>query len=305
MSTADEGVTVIIPSRNERFLHETVRDVLGQARGPITAIVALDGYWTRPDQPHLPSDPRLHLLHRGDAVGMRDNINAAAAIAKTKFIMKLDGHCKLAEGYDVALSEACDGDWVMAPRRYALDPERWEFDTENPKYPIDYHYLSYPWERPTDPECGLHGTPWGRRREERKHITGVDDEASSQGSCWFMHRAWFNHIGPMDQSLHGPFISEHQEVGMKTVLAGGLVKVHKGTYYAHLRKGRKWGRGYALGPNQFGQSDAVTDYYMNDRWPGKIAGRSMRWWVERFHPMPGWPLDLDVAFAEARARAKS
>lgn len=289
-----DRVTVIVPSRNEKFLHQTVRDVLGQARGDVECIVALDGYWTRPDQEHLPSDPRLHLLHRGDAVGMRDNINAAAAIATGRYLMKLDAHCKLAEGYDVELAKHCDEDQIVVPRRYALDPEAWAYDHSNPKYPIDYHFLSNPIERPDDPHCGLHGENWKARRDERKHLM-VDEEMSSQGSCWFMHTAHFrDRIGTMDSKTMGPFITEMQELGLKTQLAGGMMKTVKSTEYAHLYKGRKYGRGYALGPNQFGQAKAVVDYWMRDQWPGAI--HPLKWLIERFWPVPTWGDDPERVF---------
>ena len=287
-------VTVIIPSRNERFLLPTVQDVLSKARGDLELIVCLDGYWNH----ELPADPRVHLLHRGDAVGMRDNINAAAALAKGDYLMKLDAHCLVAEGFDVELASSCDQDWIMVPRRYALDAERWCHDTSNPKYPIDYHYLSYPYERPDDPTCGLHGTAWSARREACKHIE-IDEEMSSQGSCWFMSRAHWQRIGPMDTTLYGPFVSEFQELGLKTWLGGGRVMVNKRTSYAHLYKGRKYGRGYALGPNQFSQGPAVTDYWMRDRWPQRV--HDLRWLVERFWPVPGWPEDLDRVFAKEAA----
>lgn len=288
-------VSVIIPSRNERFLPQTVADVLGQARGDVEVIVCLDGYW--PDPP-LPADPRLHILHRGDAVGMRDNINAAAAVATGEFLMKLDAHCKLAEGYDVALVADCDQDWVAVPRRYALEPEAWAIDTSNPKYPVDAHYLSYPWERPEDPTCGLHGTPWSARRRARADVE-IDDEMSSQGSCWFMSRAHFrDRIGTMDTRLYGPFVSEFQELGLKTWLGGGRVVVNKRTWYAHLYKGRKYGRGYALGPSQFAQGPAVTDHWMFDRWPGRV--RDLAWLVEKFWPVPGWPDDWQAVVAARR-----
>jgi hypothetical protein len=38
-------VSVIIPSRNERFLAPTVADVLSKAAGEIEVITTLDGYW--------------------------------------------------------------------------------------------------------------------------------------------------------------------------------------------------------------------------------------------------------------------
>ena len=174
------------------------------------------------------------------------------------------------------------------------DPEAWAIDDSNPKYPIDYHFLSYPDERPDDPECGMHGTPWGARKRERADVL-LDEEMSSQGSAWCMSRRLWDRLGPMDTAFYGPFISEFQELGNKAWLSGGAVMVNKRTWYAHLRKGKKYGRGYSLGPSQFGQSRAVADYWMQDRWPGAV--RPLRWLVERFWPVPGWPADLDRVFA--------
>jgi glycosyltransferase involved in cell wall biosynthesis len=294
-------VSIIVPSRNETYLIKTLHDLLSKARGEIEILCCLDGYWGLPGET-LPSDPRVHYLHRGKAAGMRENINAAAAIAKGQYLLKCDAHTLWAEGYDVALVEACADDWVMIPRRYALDPEAWAFDESQPsKYPIDYHYLSYPFERPDDPTCGLHGTEWRARKRQRADIL-IDDEMSSQGSAYFMSmRHWRERIGQMDQQLYGPFVSEFQEIGLRTWLGGGAVKVHKGTYYAHLFKGRKHGRGYSLGPSQFSQGPAVTDFWMNDRWAARV--HDLRWLVEKFSPVPGWPADLDQAFYEAKRRA--
>jgi hypothetical protein len=38
-------VSVIVPSRSERFLVPTVTDLLAKAQGPIEILVVLDGYW--------------------------------------------------------------------------------------------------------------------------------------------------------------------------------------------------------------------------------------------------------------------
>jgi len=71
-------VSIIIPARNERFLPQTVADLLAKAQGDVEVIAVLDGYW--PD-PALPNDPRLKILHRGKALGMRPAINAAVQMA--------------------------------------------------------------------------------------------------------------------------------------------------------------------------------------------------------------------------------
>lgn len=287
-------VSVLIPSRNERFLPQTVADVLRNARGDIEVLVILDGYW--PDPP-LAEDPRLHVIHRGVAAGMRPGINAAAAIARGDYLLKLDAHCMVSGGFDVELAKSCEPDWIMVPRRYPLDAEAWVVQ-QNGKPPIDYHYLSYPFERDGDASCGLHGTPWRARSVGREHLT-IDDEMSSQGSCWFMSRAHWDRIGPMEPEKYGNFIQEFQELGLKTWLGGGAVKVHKGVSYAHLHKGKKYGRGYFISKQeQSAGADFATRYWMLDQWEQRK--RDLRWLIERFAPVPGWPADLGAAFAHAR-----
>lgn len=285
-------LSVIIPSRNERFLAPTVNDVLRNARGDVEVIVILDGYW--PDPP-LPADPRLHILHRGKAAGMRPAINAAAAVAKGDVLMKLDAHCKLPEGYDVEVATSLEPDTVVVPRRYALDPEAWEIQ-DTGKGPIDYHFLSYPFAPGVD---GLHGSPWRERSKGREHE--IDDEMSSQGSCWVMHRATWQRIGPLDVERYGNFIQEFQEIGLKAWLGGGAVRVNKRTWYAHLHKGPKYGRGYSLAGARHEEGRAFcTRYWMLDLWEERK--RDLRWLIERFMPVPTWPADLDQAFAAARER---
>lgn len=276
--------SVFIPARNEPFLDATIRDVYAKARGDLEVLVALDGYW-----PDTPLPDTVIPLHRGDAKGMRPNINAMAALASGDYFMKLDAHCMLAEGFDVTLQADCDDDEIVVPRRYALDPEAWAWDTSNPKYPIDYHYLSYPLAKLDDPTRGLHGTEWRERRDARSAPQfDVDDEMSSQGSCWFMTKAHWQRLGDMDATLYGNFVHEFQELGLKTWLRGGRVRVNKRTWYAHLRKGSKWGRGYTLGPNGHKHATKfVTRHWMGDRDPQ--ATRTMAWLVERFWPVPGWP----------------
>lgn len=290
-------VSILVPSRNERYLPETVRDLLSKAEGDIELIVVLDGYW--PDPP-LPADPRLKILHRGSPLGMRPAINAAAQMATGEHLMKVDAHVLMDQGFDRKLVEDYHEDnWVVVPRRYALDPDKWAIDHSNRKYPIDYHFLSYPFERPEDPTCGMHGTEWRARREARKDVL-IDDEMSSQGSCWFMSRKHFDRIGPLDVESYGSFIQEMQEIGLRTWLGGGALKVNKKTFYAHLYKSRRFGRGYSLqGSNHQAGACFCIDYWMNDQWFDRV--HSLRWLVEKFWPVPTWPVapdgSLDVSLA--------
>src|SRR3989344_259711 len=118
-------VSIIIPSRDERYLQKTIDDLLVKAEGEIEIVVILDGYW--PKTP-LKNDPRVTVLHHGtvfDNPGMRESINRGILISRGKFIMKLDEHCMVDRSFDVKLAADCEDNWVVIPRRYRLDPENW------------------------------------------------------------------------------------------------------------------------------------------------------------------------------------
>jgi glycosyltransferase involved in cell wall biosynthesis len=293
-------LSVLIPSRCERFLQQTVSDVLAKARGDIEVVVNLDGYWP---EPPLTDDPRLVVLHQPAQRGMRPGINAAAAVARGEFLMKLDGHCMLDEGFDEILKADCDGDWLIVPRRVSLDAERWAV-LNTGKSPVDAHYLSWPYERPGDRTCGLHGNVWNDRQRKRLEVL-IDDEMSSQGSCWFTSRGhWQRCLEPMEVHHYGTFAQEFQELGCKTWLSGGRVVVNKRTKYAHLHKGRQYGTGYKFNSARWEQwaqeresaRRFTIDWWLRDKWSERV--RDFAWLIERFWPVPGWPEDWQKVVAE-------
>jgi glycosyltransferase involved in cell wall biosynthesis len=272
-------VSVLIPARNEQFLQKTVDDLFAKAATDIEVIVLLDGC-----ESPIKERRNLLILRRDEPAGMRAAINSCANSAHGKFYLKIDAHCMVAEGFDAALMADCDRDWIVVPRRYALDAESWKIEP-NPKYPIDYHYLSYPWANPAEP--GLHGVPWRERTRARKDIL-VDDEMSSQGSCWFMHGYYFHRMAFMRTNGYGPFAQEFQELGLNCWLNGGRVVVNKSVWYAHLHKGHRYGRGYPLTAGEMQRSAAWSlDYWWNDRAPRFT--HQFDWLIDRFWPVPGWP----------------
>lgn len=292
-------VSVTIPSRNEQFLLPTVRDLLAKAAGDIEVIVVLDGYWPVPYD--LPTDPRVVVLHKGTAEGMRSAINDAAQIATGEFFLKADAHTMWDDGFDEKLkADYHEQNWILIPRRYALEPEQWVIDPTNSKYPVDYHSLSEPFHKYGDSVPGLHGTAWTARREARKHID-LDEEMASQGSAWFVSRACWDWLGPQDESLYGKFWFENQEMSLKAWMRGGAQMVTKRTWYAHLYKGRRYGRGYST--RGMGHEDATAFcawFWLTDQ---PLAGRvrTFRNLLEKFWPVPTWPEDLDAVFARAHA----
>lgn len=283
-------LSVLIPSRNSPFLTKTIQDVLKNSTGEVEVIINVDENW--PDT--LLDDPRVTYLHPAQPRGLRWGINSCAAVAKGKYIMKTDDHCSFGLGFDQTLIESHEQDnWVQIPRRYALDAENWKIEERtDDKYPIDYMYLDFP-RRGKDHDDGMHGVPWRERREERRGIV-IDDTPSMQGSCYFMTKNYFdNFLHGMSEDGYGQFSQEAQEIGLKTWLGGGAVKVNKKTWYAHLHKGNRYGKMYNI-PNWNAYtkeaSEWSADYWLNDVWPDRKHDFS--WLIdEKFPSMPGWPVD--------------
>ncbi len=279
-------VSVIIPSRNERFLPQTIDDVFAHATGDVEVIAVLDGYWPAPP---LRDHPNLILIHRPAAQGMRAAINSAAAIAKGAFLLKTDAHCMFAPGFDEMLQADCGEDWVVVPRRKRLDAENWRIqDVHKPD--IDYMYLSYPNDPGDFGGAGLNGKVWdAKNRDESLRKIEIDDLMSAQGSAWFMRRDYFYRLELMDEGSYGSFWNEFQEIGLKCWLSGGRVIVTKKTWYAHLHKGKTYGRGYFLDNRLLVQGATHTRKWMTmgAAWPRQTL--PIEWLVEKFWPVPTWP----------------
>jgi len=69
-------LSICIPSRNEIFLNNTIRDVLKNATGKIEIFPILDGY--EPDE--YVDDYRVHYIHFKHGLGKRQGINAMVAV---------------------------------------------------------------------------------------------------------------------------------------------------------------------------------------------------------------------------------
>lgn len=281
-------LSVIIPSRNEIFLQRTTQDLLEKATGEIEVIAVLDGYW--PPAEELILDKRVTYLHRGVARGMRSGINSAISIARGEWIMKCDAHCMFAPGFDETLTQNMEDNWLVIPRRKRLDAVNWQIkDVGKPD--VDYEFLSYPHWKPD--EVGIHGTIWTERIRERLNDPkyDIDENMSFQGSCWTANRKYFmEHIYPMQEEGYGTFIGEPQEIGLKYWLGGGKTMVNKKTWYAHLHKGKEFGRGYSIGKSELYAGNAYSvDYWMNNKWEKRI--HDIQWLIERFMPVPSWPED--------------
>jgi glycosyltransferase involved in cell wall biosynthesis len=267
--------SVIIPSRNEIYLKRTIQDLLEHSTGDVEIIAVVDGYW--PDRSEIVEDSRVRYLHFGEPKGMRNAINQAVAISTGEFLLKSDAHCSFSEMYDEVLKKDLENNWIAVPRRYALDPVKWELEN-NPKYPVDYMYLSN----------DLHGNIWDEKnKDEALKEKTIDDLMSAQGSCWFMKRNYFDFLELLDEKTYGTFWSEFQEIGLKCWLSGGRVIVNKKTFYSHWHKPSSVGRGYNLPHGEKEQTGQMVNKWLTEKVWHKQT-QDIQWLVNKFAPVPTW-----------------
>ena len=276
-------ISVIIPARTEKFLNLTIKSVLSTAVGDIEIIAVLDGYDDTPYEKiidkrvkyiSLPA-PDNHERHK------RQGVNAAISISHAKYVMWLDAHCILAEGFDEILTKDCEDDWVVIPRRRRVDVEKWEGVDYVDTPPIDYEY----WMWGNLKKGRLRNYKWNSKSIKMKDVP-IDDIFCGQGSLFFMTRKHFDRMGFMKIEGYTGWGQEGEEICMTTLLNGGRAIVNKKTWYAHLRKGQVHGRMYK-------ETDVTPSYdYSYDYW----VHEKREFFVEtinKFMPIPNFPPDWE------------
>ena len=278
-------LSVLIPSKGEKYLQKTIDDILLKAVEDIEIIVILDGYW--PDPP-LQNHKNVVVIHWGEGKGLRPAVNAGAEIAKGEDLMKCDAHCMFEQGFDKILKSDCDDNWLIIPRRVSLDPEKWEVANTG-KAPIDYEFISFP-HRDLEAPSVRKGNIWYDRAKSRLNIP-IDDDMSFQGSCWFLKKKHFQKLGPLEVNGWGTFVLEPEELGNKVWLSGGKVMVNKNTQYAHWHKGKENGRGYFIDRRGLQRGrEYNTKFWMTNQWLPQWPKQEhpFEWLIDYFWPVPTW-----------------
>lgn len=263
-------LSIIIPSYKDPLLHKTIDSLLESSElgADMEIIVVLDGY--TPAKP-IKDDPRVKIHSIEKNRGMRNAINSGVNISKGEYIMKCDEHCMFDKGFDVKLLADIQENWVVIPRRYKLDVEKWII-CEDDKRPVDYDKLVIHPEK-------IGGMDWVSRTKERKDIL-IDETMVFQGSCWVMSRKHWDFLGKLQEEGYGTFAQEALEIALKTWLGGGRVIVNKKTWYAH--KHRRFGRVSQADRSEVSAGNVYSrDFWINNRWDKRI--HDLDWLMKRFN----------------------
>jgi len=273
--------TIIIPARTEKYLNTTIQDILKKATGEIEIFPVLDGY---PDDYKYEkiNDKRVKYI----SLPFPDNyerrkrqaINTAVSISHGKYVCWLDAHCVVAEGFDEILARDCDENMIMVPRRYKLNPKKWDRQVdEKGRPPVDYEYFMWQY---LIKSKRFSGYRWSAKSIEKKDIM-IDDIFTCQGSFVFTTRKHFDRMGFMKTEGYMGWGQEGEEVCLTTLLNGGRAVVNKNTWYAHLHKGQMHGRMYKWVSAQ-PSYDYSYKYWVHQHKDFFISI------IEKFGPLPNW-----------------
>ncbi len=264
------SVSIIIPSRNEKYLSKTIDDIYSKATEDIEVIVVLDG----PTQYPVTSYSDVKVIDNPEPIGIRPSINQAVKASTGDYILKVDAHCMFGWEFDKKLREDCDDNWITVARRYTLDLDRWE---RCPRA-VDYYYLSCPWTHPK--RYMMQSCPWISRTEERMNTNPIDDLMCFQGSLWFMSKKHWDWLGGL--TVGKEVYAEHHELSMKTWLGGGRVVINKNVWYSHPKKPVS---GYHMSMRQVYEDHYTSAmYWIHNEWEGQV--HDYDWLIDKFWPLP-------------------
>jgi hypothetical protein len=320
-------LSILIPSRSEMFLKETIENILANIEADTEIIVVLDG---APADPPVPEHERVNVIYVPEALGQRGAQNLACKLSKAKYVMKVDAHCAFDKGFDRKMLEAfkeVGDDVTMVPVMRNL----WAFDWKCKKCGKKWYQGPTPtkcqennfkgtgapcdstkftrkimWVGKSNPQsvsycfdAQPHFQYFGEytkrpEYQKQKEETGLTETMGLQGSCFMANREKYWERELCDEKL-GNWGNQGIEVAAKTWLSGGRVLVNHKTWYAHMF--RTQGGDFSFpwpvsGHDCQKTKNKVKNLFWNNEWPKQKYPIS--WLVEKFWPVPGWK-DEDLA----------
>ena len=243
-----EKLSVIIPSRNEKYLEKTIQDVKEKA---VTDIEVL---WEEDV----------------NGIGHRALTNKLARKAKGEWLMKLDAHCSMSKGFDKEMLALADKNTLQAPILCKLDAEHWQI------IPLP-RCVCYCFNK------DLIFDYWEEYEERDKNV--LTETLSLQGSCFMCHRDKFFELDLCGEEF-GSWGQQGVEIALKFWLTGGRVVTNRNAFYGHLfRKMDEFPNKRDM--KQVEQTkDYCKDLFINNKWDK--ATLKFEDIINKFKPIRHW-----------------
>lgn len=288
------------------FLAYTVENILANIRGNTEIIVILDGQWA---DPGVPDAPNVTVIYHNQSIGQRGAQNEGARLSQSKYVMKIDAHCVVDEGFDVKMMDAMKGhdNWTMVPMLYNLHAFDWKcpdnhriYQGPTPKKclqcgkPMVRELKMEPrWSRKSTFyrfDKTLHFQYWGDFNNRPEGKPDIAPTLSLQGSCFMLTRERYWALEIADEN-HGSWGQQGVEVALKTWLSGGEVMVNKKTWYSHMfrTQGGDFGFPFPLSGSDVDKARKYSrDLFIEDKWENPNKIHDLNWLLEKFRPVPDW-----------------
>ncbi len=282
-------VSIIIPSRNEKYLKRTLDNIYENATGDFEVLVGFNG---PTDYPLTGNYPNLTMIYESQDIGLKPMVNKLANLANGEYIYKSDAHCSFGKGFDEILQADMQDDWIVTPRFYVLDKETWKWQDERF---YDYFYLCCPF---TDPrglrfKAGGHWADKTRGRLESHPM--MDETPQMHGSGWFVNRDYFlNVLGGFPETDPFGHAQEPIWLGLKNQLIGGKLMVNKRVWYAHLHQNSNE-RGYP-------EDRRHTESTYNETAAYWLKHTKFEEFIRRNSDMPTWPYNWQDLLKDWRSK---
>lgn len=315
-------LSILIPARNEMFVAKTIENIIQNKRGKTEVLVGLDGEWANPQ---ILEHEDVTILYSPVSLGQRGMTNQLCRLSNAKYVMKLDAHCVLDEGFDLKMIAEMQDDYTMIPSMYNLHAFDWVCIGKTAKsgklYVEDAEIKKLGcgntiYQGPTPAKCEkcqgnmerllifkprlskksnyyrfdktLHFYYWGAYGERPEAQADVAPIMSAQGSCFMLTRKKYWELDICDE-LHGSWGQQGVEVAMKTWLSGGRLMVNKKTWYSHMfrTQGGDFGFPYPISGNDVDKARKYSRWlWVDGNW--KPAKHDLNWLLEKFSPVPDW-----------------
>ena len=284
----DDRVSVIIPGRAEPYFQKTIDYALERATGDVEVIAVVDGPEQRKRHgPIVATDERVKAIELDKSIGQREAYNLGVENSTGEYVMKIDAHALMSEGYDEALRAHCPEKTTVIPEMRRLNPQNWE---AKPRGRTHFMYFG----------LDLYCHYWSGYRKREEARVEYPEVLTAQGSCWFTRRDWNDWIGLLDPGV-GSWGNVGIEVSLRTWLCGGTQICNKHAWQAHWFRVGEGGFTYPMSGRQVAKAHRYTwnnYYFKDDAFEHQV--RPFYWLIDKFKPVPTWETYLSDRYESPR-----
>jgi hypothetical protein len=268
-------LSILIPARQEEYLQNTIDDINKHAEGDVEIL------W---EEDVIP-------------LGQRALTNKLAQKATGDYLMKLDAHCSLSQGFDVELLKLAKEATVVVPALTNLHVYDWVCDKGHRKNGKQFEdkemkcecggemkkeLIWRPIPKPVMTNYYFDTNLHFQYCEEQDEEHFETETMSIQGSCFMISKEDYFRLNVCDEKF-GNWGQQGTEVSCKVWLSGGRIISTRNCFYSH------WFRTFPY-ENPIDKILEVQKHsrelFLGNKWP--LQKYPIQWLIEKFDYLGDW-----------------